>query len=272
MKRTSRRKVLRAGVSLAGVVSLSGCGGDERDESGRNESTPLESNTVSAATEEPLDRSPGDGIPGVNDGIVTDPRRLASAHEERLTTRSGRLSETRTELDMRTGFEIQSGSINAKIDGDRILAEIRGREHNGSPQVSLRQLYTEDNRLYLRDTFANGPSDRQPEARRFDRTETVVARTRLTGRQRLFRHLETAKITEKATPGIVGVGTEYESQEMFGTVRASADIEQSGLCRRWAVSFDVSANDHHHRRNYLGHLTDVFDTVVERPDWVRDLL
>ena len=279
MRPTSRRELLRAGAAIGigvGSVALSGCSSEESTRRDTESESEVAVETELSGSSTPADSATAsdiaDRIPGIQSGEVVDARELAAAHERKVTARSAKLSESRTVINLQSGLETLTGEIQALIDGDRILAKLRGREQNGLPEVVTRRLYIEGTDFFIRDTVATDSSTDTTETRRVDPYTDVVTRGRTTGRARLLESLPEAELSEQLDSDFFTVEKGVTDAGALLPVRASATLDQSGLCRDWTASVDVGANDNSRRRNHVGRLTKLFDVVVERPDWVRDLI
>lgn len=277
MESTSRRELLRTGASIGvgvGSVALSGCSAEKTTRRGTESESEVE--TEPSGRSMPADTTTAadvaDQIPGIQDGKVVDARELGGAHERTVMARSAKLSESRTMIDVQSGVETPTGEIEALIDGDRILAVLRGREQRGFPEIFTRRLYIEGSEFYIRDTGVTDSSPDTTEAQRVDPYTDVVTRGRTTGRARLLESLSNAELSTQPGSEFFTVRKEVTNTEQLLPVQASAILGQSGLCSYWTATVDVSTNDTSRRRTHVGRLSELFDVVVERPDWVRDLM
>ncbi|WP_115862916.1 twin-arginine translocation signal domain-containing protein [Halorussus litoreus] len=243
MTQRSRRSILRAGGGLALAASLAGC-------TGRFD--------VSASAEA--------GIPGVEDGEVTDKHAFATAHSDSLSARSGTVEWTRASLDRETGDAKTHSVWTVRVEGDRVHATIDGRTLWGWSDVDRVEFYFGEDSTTV---FWRKRVDGEWEAMMAEPQETGISKSGYTGRSRL----EVVDLHEIGTETVGG-----EELTRFGKTSQAPDDEKSVWYSIQALVDDdalvhsfqetLDGTERNGRRFTEWHLADLDETTVERPDWV----
>lgn len=251
MTRLSRRSVLRSGAGLALLTATAGC-------------TDRIGGTAEA----------NDDIPGVEDGEIADHHVFASAHHDRLASRTGRLEWTRVTLDRETGESRSHTVWTVRVDGERVHAVVSGRgpmagkSKAGGP--GRREFYFGDGTtMYYRTQTDDGWDTMSAEP-----NEMAVSESDFTGRSRL----ETPPLRRVGTETVdgqklhrFGHSTRVPDDEQVLWTSIQALVDADALVHSYIQTLDRKARSHSRRRVDEWYVTDLDATTVNRPDWVSEV-
>lgn len=246
MTQLSRRSVLRAGGGLALAASLAGCTGG------------LDA-TASAE----------DGIPGVEDGEVTDKHAFANAHGDSLAARSGTVEWTRASFDRDTGDPETHSVWTVRVEGDRVHADVAGRTLFGRPDVDRREFYFGEDSTTI---FQRTRGDGEWEAKSFEPQAMALSKGDFTGTSTLeivdLREIGTETVDGKELSRF-GDTTRTRDDSEAVWYSAQALVDDDALVHSFQQTLDGTGRNG--RRFDEWHLADLDETTVERPDWVDEV-
>lgn len=237
MVQLPRRSVLH-GSALAIATIVAGCTGSSEEDTGTNE-----------------------GIPGVEDGEVTDNHELATAHSDQLANRSGTVEWTRVSLDPETSNPKTHALWTVRVEGDRVHADVTGRASFSGTDADRLEVYYGENMTSYRKRIDGEWQTEETE-------QLAINRGELTGRSAI----------ESASVRKIGTETAYdETLYRFSNVESNPDSErltwvnvqaligESGL----GYNFERTLVGNSVRQTDEWHLHSLDETTVERPDWVE---
>lgn len=237
MVQLPRRSVLH-GSALALATIAAGCTGSSERDAGTNE-----------------------GIPGVEDGKITDTHELATAHSDQLANRSGTVKWTKVSLDPETSNPETYALLTVRVEGGRVHAAVTGRtSFSGTDADRLEFYYGEDTSAYRK--RING------EWKMGEKGQLAINKGKFTGRSTL----------ESASLSKIGTETAYgETLYRFSNVESSPDSERLTWTSVQALigenglgyNFERTLAGNDTRRVDEWHLRNLNETTVQRPDWVE---
>ena len=237
MTQLPRRSVLRTGM-LGLTAIVAGCTGSSMKDTGTSE-----------------------GIPGVEDGEVTDNHELATAHSNQLANRSGTVEWTRVSLDPETSNPKTHTLWTVRVEGDRVHADVRGRASFSGTDADRLEVYYGENTTSYRKRIDSEWQTGETE-------QLSINKGEFTGRSSLesasVNKIGTEATNDETLYRFSNTGSDPDS-ERLNWVSVQALIGENGL----GYNFERTLAGDSTRQVDEWHLRDLDETTVERPDWIE---